>query len=73
VVGAGMLLLCLLSLTEKRNTPAPPDLIAPIVAGIVLGIIMSMSANCGAALNPACDLGPCLLTLTAGWGTEVFP
>uniref|UniRef100_A0A3Q2QXX2 Aquaporin 10a n=1 Tax=Fundulus heteroclitus TaxID=8078 RepID=A0A3Q2QXX2_FUNHE len=72
VVGTGTLLLCILSLTEKRNTPAPPDLIAPIVAGIVLGIIMSMSANCGAALNPARDLGPRLLMLTAGWGTEVF-
>uniref|UniRef100_A0A3B3TJ58 Aquaporin 10a n=2 Tax=Poecilia latipinna TaxID=48699 RepID=A0A3B3TJ58_9TELE len=72
VVGTGTLLLCILSLTEKRNAPAPPDLIAPIVAGVVLGIIMSMSANCGAALNPARDLGPRLLTLTAGWGTEVF-
>ena len=67
-----MLLLCILSLGEKRNTPAPPGLIPPIVATIVLGIAMSMSANCGGAINPARDLGPRLFTLTAGWGSEVF-
>lgn len=67
-----MLLLCILGLGEKRNTPAPPGLIPPIVATIVLGIAMSMSANCGGAINPARDLGPRLFTLTAGWGVEVF-
>ncbi|XP_056300586.1 aquaporin-10a [Pseudoliparis swirei] len=72
VVGTGMLMLCILSLDEKRNAPAPPKLIPPIVATVVLGISMSMSANCGAAINPARDLGPRLFTLTAGWGTEVF-
>ncbi|KAJ3597286.1 hypothetical protein NHX12_000814 [Muraenolepis orangiensis] len=72
VVGTGMLLLCILCLGEKRNTPAPPGLIPPIVATIVLGIAMSMSANCGGAINPARDLGPRLFTLTAGWGVEVF-
>ncbi|XP_059195761.1 uncharacterized protein LOC131976653 [Centropristis striata] len=72
VVGTGMLMLCILCLDEKRNTPAPSELIPPIVAVIVLGISMSMSANCGAAINPARDLGPRLFTLTAGWGTEVF-
>lgn len=72
VVGTAMLLLCILCLSEKRNTPAPEELLPPIVAVIVLGISMSMSGNCGAAINPARDLGPRLLTLTAGWGTEVF-
>ncbi|XP_023264692.1 aquaporin-10-like isoform X2 [Seriola lalandi dorsalis] len=60
------------SFLDQRNTPAPSELIPPIVAVIVLGISMSMSANCGAAINPARDLGPRLFTLTAGWGTEVF-
>ena len=72
VVGTGMLMLCILCLNEKRNTPAPTELIPAIVGVIVLGISMSMSGNCGAAINPARDLGPRLLTLTAGWGTEVF-
>lgn len=72
VVGTATLMLCILSLGEKRNTPAPEELLPPIVAVIVLGISMSMSANCGAAINPARDLGPRLFSLTAGWGTEVF-
>lgn len=72
VVGTAMLLLCILGLDEKRNTPAPSELIPAIVAVIVLGISMSMSGNCGAAINPARDFGPRLFTLTAGWGTEVF-
>lgn len=67
-----MLMLCILCLDEKRNTPAPSELIPAIVAAIVLGISMSMSGNCGAAINPARDLGPRLFTMTAGWGTEVF-
>ncbi|XP_023117619.1 aquaporin-10a [Amphiprion ocellaris] len=72
VVGTAMLMLCILGLDEKRNTPAPNDLIPAVVAVIILGISISMSANCGAAINPARDLGPRLFTLTAGWGTEVF-
>lgn len=72
VVGTGMLMLCILGLGEQRNTPAPAELIPAVVAVIVLGISMSMSGNCGGAINPARDLGPRLFTLTAGWGTEVF-
>lgn len=67
-----MLMLCILGLGEQRNTPAPSGLIPVIVAVIVLGISTSMTGNCGGAINPARDLGPRLLTLTAGWGPEVF-
>ncbi|XP_072250367.1 aquaporin-10a [Leuresthes tenuis] len=72
VVGTGMLLLCILGLEEKRNTPAPSEMIPVVVGAVVLGISVSMSANCGAAINPARDLGPRLFTLTAGYGIEVF-
>lgn len=72
VVGTAMLMLCILPLNDKRNAPAPEALLPPIVATVVLGISVSMSANCGAAINPARDLGPRLFTLTAGWGMEVF-
>ncbi|XP_056331368.1 aquaporin-10a [Danio aesculapii] len=72
VVGTAMLMLCILPLNDKRNAPAPEALLPPIVATVVLGISISMSANCGAAINPARDLGPRLFTFTAGWGTEVF-
>uniref|UniRef100_A0AAR2LME7 Aquaporin 10a n=1 Tax=Pygocentrus nattereri TaxID=42514 RepID=A0AAR2LME7_PYGNA len=72
VVGTATLLLCILPLNDKRNRPAPEALLPPIVATVVLGIAMSMSSNCGGAINPARDLGPRLFTLTAGWGVEVF-
>ncbi|XP_015462989.2 aquaporin-10a [Astyanax mexicanus] len=72
VVGTATLLLCILPLNDKRNRPAPEALLPPIVAAVVLGIAMSMSSNCGGAINPARDLGPRLFTFTAGWGTEVF-
>eukprot|EP00063_Salmo_salar_P032592 XP_014007427.1 PREDICTED: aquaporin-3-like isoform X2 [Salmo salar] len=72
VVATAMLMLCILPLDDQKNSPAPDALIPPIVAVIVLGIGMSMSSNCGGAINPARDLGPRLLTLTAGWGTEVL-
>ncbi|XP_076826938.1 aquaporin-10-like [Brachyhypopomus gauderio] len=72
VVGTATLLMCILPLSDQRNRPAPDALLPPIVATVVLGISMSMSSNCGGAINPARDLGPHLFTLTAGWGTEVF-
>ncbi|XP_062395723.1 aquaporin-10a [Sardina pilchardus] len=72
VVGTAMLMVSILPLGEERNISVPPGLIPPVVAGIVLGISMGMSSNCGAAINPARDLGPRLFTLSAGWGTEVF-
>uniref|UniRef100_A0A4W4EVP4 Aquaporin 10a n=1 Tax=Electrophorus electricus TaxID=8005 RepID=A0A4W4EVP4_ELEEL len=72
VVGTAALLLCILPLNDKRNKPVPAALLPPIVATVILGIAMSMSYNCGGAINPARDLGPRLFMLTAGWGTEVF-
>lgn len=70
-MGTGLLMLSILGLDEQRNTPAPAELIPAIVGAIVLGISVSMSGNCGAAINPARDLGPRLFTLSAGWGPEV--
>ncbi|KAI4880951.1 hypothetical protein NFI96_019596 [Prochilodus magdalenae] len=72
VVGTATLLLCILPLSDKRNRPAPEALLPPIVGAVVLGIGMTMSSNCGGAINPARDLGPRLFTFTAGWGVEVF-
>lgn len=72
MVGTGMLLLCILGLDEKRNTPAPDALIPVVVALVILGLSASMTGNAGGAINPARDLGPRLFTLTAGWGTEVL-
>ena len=65
-------MMCYLPLVDIQNDPVPPNLLPPLVAVGLLGISLSMSSNCGGGINPARDLGPRLLTLCAGWGTEVF-
>uniref|UniRef100_A0A4W5N382 Aquaporin 10a n=1 Tax=Hucho hucho TaxID=62062 RepID=A0A4W5N382_9TELE len=64
-------MLCVL-LHDHDVLPAPADLVPPLATVVLMGISQSMSSNCGGGINPARDLGPRLLTLTAGWGTEVF-
>uniref|UniRef100_A0A4W4ELU9 Aquaporin 10a n=1 Tax=Electrophorus electricus TaxID=8005 RepID=A0A4W4ELU9_ELEEL len=72
VVGTGMVLLCFLPLDDQQNSPAPPDLVPPLAATVLLGVSMSMSYNCGGGINPARDFGPRLFTFMAGWGSDVF-
>ncbi|XP_053341731.1 aquaporin-9a [Clarias gariepinus] len=72
VIGTGMLVLCILAITDTRNIGAPKG-VEPLAIGlIILGISVSMGMNCGYPLNPARDLGPRLFTAIAGWGMEVF-
>ncbi|KAK1804789.1 hypothetical protein P4O66_003632 [Electrophorus voltai] len=71
-VGTGMVLLCFLPLDDQQNSPAPPDLVPPLAATVLLGVSMSMSYNCGGGINPARDFGPRLFTFMAGWGSDVF-
>ncbi|XP_034163046.1 aquaporin-9a [Pangasianodon hypophthalmus] len=72
VIGTGMLVLCILAITDSRNIGAPKG-VEPLAIGlIILGISVSMGMNCGYPLNPARDLGPRLFTAMAGWGVEVF-
>jgi glycerol uptake facilitator-like aquaporin len=67
-----MLVLALMSFTDRRNANIPLFLV-PVIAGMtVLGIGTSYALNCGYAINPARDLGPRLFTAIAGWGGEVF-
>lgn len=74
MVGTGMIMMCFLSLDDRWNKPALADLVPPppLTAVVLMGISQSMSSNCGGGINPARDLGPRLLTLTAGWAKEVF-
>ncbi|XP_028814133.1 aquaporin-9a [Denticeps clupeoides] len=72
VIGTGMLVLCILAITDGHNIGAPKG-VEPLAIGLVLmAISVSMGLNCGYPLNPARDLGPRLFTAVAGWGMEVF-
>ncbi len=72
-------LLCLtvLLLTDKEN-PAGPKIgaipLLPIVVGSTVALVMAVEAPLTmAAINPARDLGPRLLTWFAGWGSISMP
>ncbi|XP_060676580.1 aquaporin-9-like isoform X2 [Hemiscyllium ocellatum] len=72
LIGTGTLLLCIFAVVDSQNYGAP-KILQPIFIGLsVVAIGMSMGSNSGYAINPARDFGPRLLTLAAGWGTEVF-
>ncbi|XP_029976303.1 aquaporin-10b isoform X2 [Salarias fasciatus] len=72
VIGTAALLLCVLALGDRRNTPVPDALQPVLVGAAVLVIGISMGSNSGYALNPARDFGPRLFTYIAGWGPDVF-
>ncbi|XP_078392667.1 aquaporin-3-like [Cetorhinus maximus] len=72
LIGTGALLLCIFAVVDTQNYGAP-KILQPIFIGLsVVAIGMSTGSNSGYAINPARDFGPRLLTLAAGWGTEVF-
>lgn len=61
-----------LAITDPRNLAVPKGL-APLAVGfVVVALTTAFEFNCGAALNPARDLGPRLFTLVGGWGAGVF-
>ncbi|KAM5193337.1 aquaporin-7-like [Mantella aurantiaca] len=72
VVGTAALLLCILAIGDKKNSPALDGTQAVVVGLLVTVIGMSMGMNSGYAINPARDLGPRLFTAAAGWGLDVF-
>jgi MIP family channel proteins len=72
IFATGLLVLLALAITDPRNMSVPKGL-APIAVGsIVIALTTAFEFNCGAALNPARDLGPRLFTLVGGWGGAVF-
>ncbi|KAF3834069.1 hypothetical protein F7725_025273 [Dissostichus mawsoni] len=72
VIGTAALLLCVLALGDRRNSPLPDGAQPVLVGAAVLVIGISMGSNSGYALNPARDFGPRLFTYIAGWGVDVF-
>ncbi|XP_054159918.1 aquaporin-10-like [Oppia nitens] len=48
----------ILAITDHKSTGIPPPLAPLFLVIAFIGIIMAFVVNCGAALNPARDLGP---------------
>ncbi|KAK3767770.1 hypothetical protein RRG08_044903 [Elysia crispata] len=71
-LATGLLIVCALSVVDKRNMNAPAWFY-PICIGLtVLAIVCGFGLNAGATINPAKDLAPRLFILIAGWGKEAF-
>jgi glycerol uptake facilitator-like aquaporin len=62
-----MLITGIFMFTDKKNGPAPPGVVPVGIFFTVLGISSALGMNTGAALNPARDLGPRILTAMVGW------
>jgi aquaporin-3 len=71
-LGAALLMLAILGMTDSRNQPVPNGLVPVCVGLLVVGIGASFGFNTGYAINPARDFGPRLFTAIGGWGGEVF-
>jgi len=70
-LGTALLVLVILSTSDKGNTPAGNT--QPLIIGLSLAAIgTSFGYETGFALNPARDLAPRLFTAVFGWGFEVF-
>ncbi|KAJ7253663.1 aquaporin-like protein, partial [Mycena haematopus] len=73
VLGTGMLVLVIVSLTDKKSTAPPPALFPLVIFLVILGI--SSSSGCRPvrfSLNPARDFGPRLLSAAVGYPKTVF-
>jgi glycerol uptake facilitator protein len=67
IIGTALLLLCIMAVTDVRNS-APSTKIAPLLVGAtVVAIGMAFGGLHGYAINPARDFGPRLLTVAAGF------
>ncbi|KAF9999316.1 glycerol channel [Entomortierella chlamydospora] len=70
-LGTALLVLVILSTSDKGNTPAGNT--QPLIIGLSLAAIgTSFGYQTGFALNPARDLAPRLFTALFGWGFGVF-
>uniref|UniRef100_A0A0W0EVC4 Putative aquaporin 4 n=1 Tax=Moniliophthora roreri TaxID=221103 RepID=A0A0W0EVC4_MONRR len=67
-LATAILLLVILAVTDKRNSPPPYGLLPLVIFILTLGI----AACLGFAINPARDLGPRILTSMVGYGSAVY-
>lgn len=71
-MGTGLLVTCVLAITDNKNMNTPKGFIPLMVGFAVAAIGMAYGYNCGYAINPARDLSPRIFTAIAGWGMQVF-
>jgi glycerol uptake facilitator protein len=68
------LVFCVFFIIEERNAGRPLANTGPALIGLLVAGLVAFEAPISmAALNPARDLGPRILTLLAGWGEIAFP
>ena len=74
MVGTAVLAFMVGALTSEKNMARPPAAITAIIIGItVAGIISIVAPLTQAALNPARDLGPRIVSFYLGWGEIAIP
>lgn len=74
MVGTALLAFLVGTVTSDRNPARPPPAAAAIVIGIGVAAIISVVAPLTqAALNPARDFGPRLVSFFLGWGDIAIP
>ncbi|KAL6741925.1 hypothetical protein Aduo_015132 [Ancylostoma duodenale] len=66
-----MLCIGVAAIVDPRNQ-IPPWLQPTLIGLLLMSVGMALGMNAGYAVNPARDIGPRLLTLTVGYGWEVF-
>ncbi|KAG8905568.1 hypothetical protein FRB99_008673 [Tulasnella sp. 403] len=69
--GPAILLIVVLAVTDKRNNAPPPELVPLIIFVAVTALSACLSLQTGAAMNPARDFGPRLMTAIF-YGRGVF-
>lgn len=73
-IGTAMLAFMVGALTSERNMARPPARMAAVMIGLtVAGIISLVAPLTQAALNPARDFGPRLVSYALGWGDIAIP
>lgn len=74
LIGTGLLVFFILSLTDSSNAGKPDSNSAPVfIGGTVFVIICIIAPLTQAGLNPARDFGPRIFSYLAGWGEAAFP
>ncbi|KAJ7594245.1 putative aquaporin 4 [Mycena floridula] len=72
MLATAVLLIAVLAITDRHNSPPPNGLLPLVLFLLLLGIGTSLGMETGYAINPARDAGPRLLTAMVGYGSQVF-